>query len=552
MVGRGTATAVLAAGKGIHLGALTAVLAERYGARIAVEEDSGTPGLPHRHVRTVAEVEDAVARLAAAHRAAGRGEGQRVLVLVANRFDVVLHALALARLGAVAVPVNARLRPAEVAAIAASAGAVAVLADDAVADALAAAPAADDGLPALDWSRTGTDGPGGTLAGWLQAHPDERVAADHQRDPSETALLLATSGTTGTPKAAALSSRGLLAAMGRLVAAPLGRRQGPRADRDLVLAALPLTHIMGFSVALGALCAGVPLLHRERFDAGEALDLIEDRRPNAFIGVPTMYADLETAGAEDRDLSSIQLFASAADAMPTARARRFQHLGAAARIGGRPIGNATFVDVYGMVELSGAAAVRVMPPSPVTRVDLPALAVVLPGIDVRTVDEHGRPVRRGDEGELQFRGETVLSAYEGRPDAGPDAEGWFATGDHARLYPGGVFRFAGRSRDRIKVGGFSVFPAEVETDLRAHEGVREVAMVGVPDDRLGERPVALVVPRGAGFDEAAYLAWTRDTVAGYRRPTAVVVVDDLPRGAHGKLDRQGATALAVQHLEDHP
>ncbi|MBW3658847.1 MAG: acyl--CoA ligase [Actinobacteria bacterium] len=543
MFGDDTAVRDLVAGRGVHLGLVTSVLAQRYGDRVVVEEEHGTPGIGTGGIRTAVQVEDAVARLAAAHEAAGRREDERVLVLLGNRYDILLHAFALARVGAVAVPVNPRLQANEVAAIAGSSGARAVVADDDV-----AAELRDHGdLADLAWSTTGSDDASSGLAGWLGDHPDARIGPV-ARDASATSLLLTTSGTTGTPKAAALSSRGLLSALGRLVAAPVGRSVGPRGDRDSVVAALPLTHIMGFSVALGTLCAGVPLLHRSSFDADEVLTLIEERRPNVFIGVPTMYADLESAGAADRDLGSIQLWGSAADAMPADRARRFQRYGGAIRVAGKARGTAVFVDIYGMVELSGAAAVRVYLPSPSERVDVPSFAVVLPGIEARVVDEDRRPVGRGKEGELEFRGESVLSGYEGREDAGPDEAGWFATGDHARLYPGGVFQFAGRSRDRIKVGGFSVFPAEVETDLREHPDVADVALVGVPDDRLGERPVALLVPTAGDVDTDAYLAWASDAVAGYRRPQAAFIIDALPRGNNGKVDRQAATDLAVERL----
>lgn len=534
-------------GRGVHLGDLSAVLAERYRDRVVLEDDAATPGVHAGGVRTAQEVEDAVARLAAAQRGSGIVAGERVLVLVDNRIDVVLQALALARIGAVAVPVNARLKAAEVAAIARAAGAVAAIGDDEVVAGLREV----EGLDGLRWSATGDADPTATgcLAALAASAPGARVEAGLDGDPRATALLLTTSGTTGTPKAAALTSSGLLSAMGRLVGVPVGRRRGPRAGRDLVLAALPLTHIMGFATALGALCAGVPLVHRARFDAGEMLDLIERRRPNVLIGVPTMYADLEEAGAAERDLSSVQLFVSAADAMPLDRARRFQGFGATARIAGRGVGSATFVDVYGMVELSGAAAVRVLPASPSSALPLPAVSLVLPGISVRAVDADGHPVGHGELGELQFRGAAVLSGYEGRTDAGPGGDGWFATGDQGRLWPGGVFRIVGRDGDRLKIGGFSVFPAEVETDLREHPAVADVALVGVPDPRLGQRPVAVVVPERAGFDPGDYLTWSRDRVAGYRRPTAVVVVDDLPRGPNGKLDRRAATAIATDRPE---
>jgi fatty-acyl-CoA synthase len=126
--------------------------------------------------------------------------------------------------------------------------------------------------------------------------------------------------------------------------------------------------------------------------------------------------------------------------------------------------------------------------------------------------------------------------------------GWFPTGDLAKVWPGGFYSFMGRSRDRLKVGGFSVFPAEVETILREHPDVGEIVVVGLPDDRWGERPVALVVPKQGSFDADAFLAWAATKVAAYRRPRAALAVESLPRGSHGKIDRASATKLAREKL----
>jgi acyl-CoA synthetase (AMP-forming)/AMP-acid ligase II len=523
----------LARGRGVHLGELTSVLADRYGDRPAVEDPAPTPGLDHGPVRTYRELEEAVARLAAALAARGRAADERVMVVVDNRLDVVLHALALARLGAVPVPVNHRLTAHELDAVAEATGAVAAIVDPEVADRL---PTRLELVTTVD------------LGDELRANPGRRRPATPGGDPDAVVTLLTTSGTTGVPKAAALTSRGLLSSLGRLVLAPVGRSRGLRAGRDRVFAALPLTHVMGFAVLLGTLSAGVPLVRRSRFDADEALELIERRRPNVVIAVPTMYADLERAGAADRDLSSVQVWVSSADAMPTDRARRFQRFGAIVRVGTRGIGSALFVDIYGMVELSGAAAVRVFPPSLVVTLPVPSFAVALPGIEVRAVDHDGRPVPRGTIGELQWRGPGVLEGYEGREDAGPDGEGWFSSGDHARVFAGGLFQFSGRSKDRLKVGGFSVFPAEVEEELREGPGVDDLAIVGVPDDRLGDRLVAVVVA-GPRFDADGFLRWAKDETAGYRRPSEVVEVDELPRGANGKIDREAATELALDQLD---
>ncbi len=218
------------------------------------------------------------------------------------------------------------------------------------------------------------------------------------------------------------------------------------------------------------------------------------------------------------------------------------------RVGSRRLGTAAFADVYGMVELAGPAAFRLYPPAPRGR-ELPPIGFVLPGFHARVIGPAGRPRRTGATGQLQLRGPGVFLGYMGRSDTVPD--NWFSTGDVARLGPGGTFAFVGHSSDRLKVGGFSVFPAEVEDGLRGHPAVAELALVGVPDARLGEMPVAVVVPCGA-FDADEFLAWAAGRVAPYRRPRAVVRVAALPLGGSGKIDRRAASELAQRLLIDQP
>lgn len=515
-----------------HLGTFTADLAARHGTRPAVRDPQPTPGLHPGGLRSYGDLERHVGLLAAAHRELGRREGERVVVAIGNRIDTLLHASALARLGCVPALVNPRLTAEEAQHVAEAANAVAGVGDDEVLARLRLGDVVDV---------VSTEEMGAALATRLDEGSIERVTPQ-PRDPGDVVLLLATSGTTGYPKAAALTSNGLLGLSGLLALLPVGRTRGLRAGRDRLLAPLPLAHVMGFAVMLNALGAGIEVLHVPQFDPHDVLDVIEQQRPNMLVMVPTMYADLEAAGVDDRDLTSIQLFCSAADAMPDARARRFQHRGALALVAGRRVAPAAFADGYGMVELSGLAAVRLFPP---TWIPLPAVALVTPSLEVRTVDEDGRRTRPGVVGELQFRGPSVLRGYEGRPDAGPDADGWFSTGDRARLWPGRVLQFAGREKDRLKVGGFSVFPAEVEHELHdAIPGLAEVALVGLPDDRLGDRPVALVVPKG-DFDPQAFLTAAGKAVAGYRRPRGVVVATEIPRGNNRKVDREAATQLAI-------
>ncbi|MCB9787128.1 MAG: acyl--CoA ligase [Deltaproteobacteria bacterium] len=526
------AEAELLLGLGADLGLLPALLAERWGDRPAIDAPDRVPGLAAGGLWTYADVEEATARLAAAHRASGVQPGDTVLLALDNTPDTLFHVFALARLGAVAAPVNARLRAGELEGVVRATRAGRALVSERLAD--------HEALSGLRVLQVGPVEHERSFARLLVDRPG--LVEARRGDPDRVAVLLCTSGTTGQPKAAALTSRGLTSAAGR-IRAPLAAPGPDGKSRFTVLAPLPLAHVMGLSTALVTLSTGARLVHRPRFDAEQTLDLLEAGGASIFVGVPTMYADLEAAGADRRDLGAVRAWVSAADAMPPERARRFQARGAALSVLGRPVGSALFVDVYGMVELSGAAAVRVYPPSPAAPLETATPAFTLPGIEARVVDARGEPVGYGKSGELQFRGQRVLKGYRGVEGAGPDAAGWFSTGDLGRLGPGGLLALSGRQRDRLKVGGFSVFPAEVEATLATWPQVAEVAVVGLSDARLGERPAALVVPRGDDFDLEAFSAFAQEQVAGYRRPHEVRLVDALPRGGNGKIDRRAATEM---------
>ena len=257
---------------------------------------------------------------------------------------------------------------------------------------------------------------------------------------------------------------------------------------------------------------------------------------------------MDEAGAETRDLSSVRLWASGADAMPHTLARRFQKLGATARVPllGRPVGEAAFVDGYGMVELGGGAAVKVLPPG----LPLPLGGLVglpLPGYRMRVVDDGGHDVPRGDVGELAVRGPGLMRGYHGHEDDTRrtlSEDGWLRTGDLARRRRLGLVEFAGRKKDVIKHGGYSVFAAEVESVLEEHPAVAECAVVGLPDPRKGEVPAAAVRCRvGASVSETDLLAWAAARLAEYKRPRRVVFVDALPRNATDKVRKAEVVAL---------
>ena len=208
-----------------------------------------------------------------------------------------------------------------------------------------------------------------------------------------------------------------------------------------------------------------------------------------------MYRMLLEAGAEKRNLKSIRVWASGADVMPPDLARQFQKFGATAFlpvVGA--IGEATFVEGYGMVEVGGGVAAKISPP--LFRLPIgDLLGVPLPPNRFRVVDAGGQPIGPGQVGELQIKGPGVLKGYHGDEAATRAVitdDGWLRTGDLARRGPLGTVLFAGRSKDVIKVGGYSVYALEVQQALEEHAGVAEAAVLGLPDERVGERVVAAV------------------------------------------------------------
>jgi acyl-CoA synthetase (AMP-forming)/AMP-acid ligase II len=299
---------------------------------------------------------------------------------------------------------------------------------------------------------------------------------------------------------------------------------------------------MGFSVLIGTACAGIPVFLLSKFDAKSVLDAIESRRATIFVGVPSMYRMLLEAGAADRDLRSIRVWGSGADVMPRDLAKKFQKMGASVTLPfvGASVGEAIFFEGYGLVESGGGALVRVSTPGPDLFGD--AMGIPAPGYRVRVADEDGDEVSPGAVGELWLKGPGVLAGYHDDAEATAAAvteDGWLRTGDLARRGPMGSVVFAGRQKDVVKVGGYSVFSAEVEAAMEKHPDVLECAVVGLPDERLGEIPGAAVRLRpGCTTTIDDLLAFGRDQLASYKAPRRIIVLDDLPRTGTQKVQKQ--------------
>lgn len=472
-------------------------LAATGGDHVLVDEDGGD-------VRTLADAADQVARWSGAM----KGEiepGGIVVVATPNGYDQLLLCAAVGRAGGLPAPVNDRLRPDEIDHIVDDAGATLVL-------------------------RSVGDVPSGGRR--LDAAPD--------LDPKGVGAVFYTSGTTGRPKGAELSHRALVGQMNRMALVP-----GGLGHQEAVFS-LPMAHIMGFVVALGLAYAHVPVRFLPRFEAGRILDEIEQRRASVYVGVPAMYRMLLDAGAEERDLTSIRMWVSGADAMPAELADRFTRMGALATLpGGRHIGRAVFAEGYGMVETGGSGALKLnLPgvPDAVRRLGLP-----VPGYKTRVVDEDGDEVPRGQVGELQLSGPGVLKGYRGADEATQalfTGDGWLRTGDLVRRGPLGAFTFEGRAKDIIVRGGYNVYAVEVEQALERHDAVAEAAVVGLPDDRLGEIPVAAVrLSPGAKADPDELVAWAKEQLSSYKVPSQVRIVDELPQSGTRKVQRAAVRDL---------
>jgi long-chain acyl-CoA synthetase len=341
-------------------------------------------------------------------------------------------------------------------------------------------------------------------------------------EATDTAVILYTSGTTGKPKGAELTHANMV-----MNAFVQNRLLDARAD-DIHLVTLPLFHSFGQTVQMNAgFAVGATLVLLPRFNAAAALDLIARHSVSVFAGVPTMYWALLAAADQSEqcvDLSGLlRLAISGGAAMPVEVLARFEKVfGVAIREG------------YGLSETSPTVT-----SNPLERPNKPgSIGQPIWGIEARLIDRDWNEVAEGEAGELAVRGHNVMKGYLGRPEATAEVirDGWFRTGDIATRDEDGYYFIIDRAKDLIVRGGFNVYPREVEETLGAHPDVSLVAVVGVPDDRVGEEVKAFVIRRpGSELTADDLIAWCRERLAAYKCPRSVEFRESLPMNATGKL-----------------
>ena len=455
-------------------------------------------------------LDQASARVATLLKSKGVAAGDRVGIMLPNvpYFPAVYYGVL--RAGAVVVPMNVLLKAREVGYYLSDAGVKVVFAWHDFLDA-AQAGAGDAGDVEVVAVKPGE------IEGLIFAHePDPDVA---ERAGEDTAVILYTSGTTGRPKGAELTHSNL----GRNVEAAV--MLFDLGVGDMIFAGLPLFHSFGQTCTMNAAVhGGASITLLPRFDPTKALAILERDRCTVFEGVPTMYgALLNHPECSKYDVSTLRVCASGGASMPVEVMRGFEEAFGCKVLEG-----------YGLSETSPVASFN----HPDRERKPGSIGTPLAGVEFKLVDDDGVEVGPGEIGEILIKGHNVMKGYWNKPEATAASikDGWFATGDMAKVDEDGYYFIVDRKKELIIRGGYNVYPREVEEVIYEHPAVREAAVVGVPHAELGEEVGAAVALKdGATVGEDELRAFVKEQVAGYKYPRKIWFVDELPKGPTGKI-----------------
>ncbi|WP_026535728.1 long-chain-fatty-acid--CoA ligase [Arthrobacter sp. H14] len=348
----------------------------------------------------------------------------------------------------------------------------------------------------------------------------DAISAVAEADPSDTAVILYTSGTTGRPKGAELTHENLRSN------AELSRSLFSITPDDVLFGGLPFFHIFGQTCALNsAVSAGATITILPKFDPVKAMEIIQRDKVTIFLGVPTMYIGL--LGVPDRDnydVSALRMAASGGAALPLEVLRGFESSF-----------DATLLEGYGLSETSPVVCFNQM-----DGIRKPgSIGTAVRGAELRVLNEEGQEVSPGEVGELAVSGGYVMKGYWNNPEATEAAipDDWFRTGDMARMDEDKVFFIVDRKKDMILRGGYNVYPREVEEVLYEHPAVSEAAVLGQPDEVHGEEVVAVVVLKedAEPVEPEEIRDFVAERIAAYKYPRRVVIADELPKGPTGKI-----------------
>ncbi len=472
-------------------------------------------------VTTFGDLRQQVAALRGGLVSTGLVPGDRLALLAGNNWYFVVTYLAALGAGLVVVPVNPQAPAPELTNELAVTGARAALVTPAAAGAFAAIDRAEVGDLQVVIETAGVDLPGAVLLDDLLALDPVPVV---ERSDDDLAVLMFTSGTVGAPRAAMLTHGNLRANLDQIQAG----RIDPQAASDVVLGLLPLFHIFGLNVVLDlSLLAGSRVLLIERFDPSSAIEAIERHGVTMISGPPTMWSALaDQPGVAASSFATVRAAVSGAARLGPEVAETV-----AKRLG------LELTEGYGLTETSAGVSAAAGTDAPIG-----SIGPVLPGVELRLVDDDGTDALVGDSGEIWVRGPNVFAGYWDDPEATATAltaDGWLRTGDIGVVDDDGFVYLVDRAKDLIIVSGFNVYPAEVEEVLAEHPAVVEAAVVGVPHPHTGEAVKAyVVVASGRSVDEDDIIDFCRARLARYKCPSKVMFTDELPHNLTGKLLRR--------------
>jgi acyl-CoA synthetase (AMP-forming)/AMP-acid ligase II len=465
----------------------------------------------------------AVDQSARATMAAGVQRGDRVAIWAPNCWEWVVAALGVHGAGGVLVPINTRFKGREAGYILERSGARLLFTVSGFLDIDYVRLLKDEGV---DVARIVTlRGPGASwndyLLGSDQVSMAELNARQRTIEPDDLGDVMFTSGTTGKPKGVMTTHTQTLRVFetwSRLVGL---------AEGDRYLIANPFFHTFGYKAGfIACLMRGATIIPHAVFDVSSVLKRISEEEVSMLPGPPTLYQSILNE-PERGDLSSLRLAVTGAAPVPVELINRMR----------TELTFKTILTAYGLTESTGVVTM--------CREDDDAETIssssgrAIPDVEVRIVDDGNHEVARGEPGEIVVRGYNVMRGYYEDPEATAeaiDADGWLHTGDIGVMDDRGYVRITDRKKDMFIVGGFNAYPAEIENELLAHPSVAQVAVVGIPDERMGEVGCAFVVPRaGAAVDSDELMAWAKERMANYKVPRRVEVLEALPLNASGKV-----------------
>jgi long-chain acyl-CoA synthetase len=485
-----------------NLASLLTDAAQKYGDRPAVRLDDTT--------LTYAQLDGASAHVAGLLRAKGINPGDRVGIMLPNVPYFPVAYFGILRYGCTVVPMNVLLKGRETTFYLQDPEAKAVFAWHEF----------------LDSARIGAEAAGAQV---IEVKPGEFEQMNGKAEPltgvaevdaQDTAVILYTSGTTGSPKGAQLTHASL-----RENAVVTTETLIENTDTDVILGALPLFHVFGMTCSMNSgVYTGSLLSQIPRFDPAKALEIIQRDQVTVFMGVPTMFsAMLHVKDRESYDTSSLRVCISGGSAMPVEVMRGFEEAF-----------HCKVLEGYGLSETSPVASFN----HPDRERKPGSIGTPIRGVEMKVGDDDGNEVPQGEVGQIWIKGHNVMKGYWKRDDATAEVmrDGWFATGDMAKVDEDGYFFIVDRKKDMIIRGGYNVYPREIEEVLYEHPAVREVAVLGVPHDSLGEEVAAAVALKdGAEATPDELRAFVKEQVANYKYPRHVWIIDELPKGPTGKI-----------------